>query len=66
MASRETQAEHFKAFQQVVDIVRLDGIQGGGEYLVSPVTEVNPQGEEFVTWPISNLEREAAFEVAAT
>jgi hypothetical protein len=39
---------------------------GEGEYTVSPITGVNTDGEEFVTKPISGLERKEAFETAAT
>jgi hypothetical protein len=39
---------------------------GEGEYTVSPITGVNTDGEEFVTKPISGLEREEAFETAST
>jgi hypothetical protein len=46
--------------------IRLDGTMGEGEYTVSPITGVNTDGEEFVTKPISGLEREEAFETAAT
>ena len=46
--------------------IRLDGTMGEGEYTVSPITGVNTDGEEFVTKPISRLEREEAFETAVT
>jgi hypothetical protein len=46
--------------------IRLDGTMGEGEYTVSPITGVNTDGEEFVTKPISGLERGEAFETAAT
>jgi hypothetical protein len=46
--------------------VRLDGTMGEEDYSVTPITGVNADGEEFVTRPISQLTREAAFDVAAT
>lgn len=44
--------------------IRLDGTMGEGEYTVSPITGVNTDGEEFVTKPISGLERGEAFDIA--
>ena len=46
--------------------IRLDGTMGESEYTVSPITGVNTDGEEFVTKPISRLEREEAFAIAVT
>lgn len=46
--------------------IRLDGTMGEGEYTVSPITGVNTDGEEFVTKPISGLERGEAFDIAAS
>lgn len=47
-------------------LVRLDGTMGDADYSVTPITGINPRGEEFVTNPISGLSEEEAFEVAAT
>ena len=46
--------------------IRLDGTMGEGEYTVSPITGVNTDGEEYVTKPISGLERGESFDIAAS
>lgn len=45
--------------------VRLDGGEGPGRYVVTPITGVNEQGEEFVTQELMDLSEEAAFEAAS-
>ncbi|QCC49924.1 hypothetical protein [Halapricum salinum] len=47
-------------------LVRLDGTMGDDDYSVIPITGINTDGEEFVTRPISKLQRREAFDVAAT
>lgn len=46
-------------------VVRLDGTMGE-DYIVTPITGVNTDGEEFVTKPLSQLSRDEAFDVAIT
>lgn len=45
--------------------VRLDGGEGPGRFVVTPITGVNEQGEQFVTQELVDLIEEAAFEAAS-
>ena len=67
--SEEIHDEYYVEWHYEADptiFVRLDGTMGDEAYSVVPVTGVNDSGEEFVTRPISNLTREAAFDVVAS